>query len=74
MPPTEAAALLVEASVTSTGIFCPPRGAPRSPRNPSHSCSFDTFLYKGNTSRGREFLSNEKLERGETEINDGVRR
>lgn len=62
-PPAEAAALLAEARVTSAGIFCPPRGSPRSPCNPSHSCRFDTFLYKGNTSRGRNFLSCKKLDR-----------
>lgn len=54
-PPTVAAALLAEAQVTSAGIFCPPWGAPRSPCNPSHSCRFDTFLYKGNTSKEKNF-------------------
>lgn len=63
MLPTEAVGLLAETWVTSDGIFCPPRGAPGSPCNPSHSRCFDTFLYKGNTSRGKEFLSNKKVGR-----------
>ncbi len=71
--PTEAAALLAEAQVTSAGIFCPPRGALRSPCNPSHSCRFDTFLYKGNTSRGRNFSSVKSWTEWQNEIQDGVK-
>lgn len=32
-----------------------PKGTPRSPCNPSHSCRFDTFLYNCNTSSGKNF-------------------
>lgn len=70
--PAEAAALLAEARVTSAGIFCPPRGSPRSPCNPSHSCRFDTFLYKGNTSRGRNFCPVKSWTEWQSEILDGV--
>lgn len=32
-----------------------PKGTPRSPCNPSHSCRFDRLLYNCNTSSGRYF-------------------